>query len=445
MMAKVAVIGAGPAGCIAALRLKQQNHDVTLFEAARQVGGRTFSYRKGGYHLDTGAGFFTNFYPTFMRTLKALGMKNEIISLDRTTSLIYQKKMGHLKLGSLRSYTQYPFLSLKNKLIMGAHAAHLTATRYRYNLTELKKLKAHDNQSIADFVRKELNEEIYQFIIRAGIEPFWYFSCENVSRSLYLALTAQAIDAKFYTLRQGMDTFCKKIACSLTLRLNHKVATIVSDETTNTLRVTSSHTNDMGEAIKSELFDKVIIATTANIAHSITHTLNTRFISEFQRSYLQSQRYTPNIHTSYLVKQFRRQPQGTSLFPCGPGKHALAAIGFNSQKSEDIRRSKNELISIYMSGERSQQLITSPTSELSELCYQEARKTYRELPQQQTPFYQAVRTEAIPIPEVGRYHLAYQFQEAQRGPIAFAGDYLTTPTIEGAIVSGESAVNALSQ
>ena len=37
---KVAVIGAGPAGCTAAHTLGKQGHEVLLFEAQDHVGGR---------------------------------------------------------------------------------------------------------------------------------------------------------------------------------------------------------------------------------------------------------------------------------------------------------------------------------------------------------------------------------------------------------------------
>ncbi|WP_420042356.1 FAD-dependent oxidoreductase [Alcaligenes faecalis] len=37
---KVAVIGAGWAGCAAAWRLKTQGHQVSVFEASRHIGGR---------------------------------------------------------------------------------------------------------------------------------------------------------------------------------------------------------------------------------------------------------------------------------------------------------------------------------------------------------------------------------------------------------------------
>ena len=69
---RVAVIGSGPAGCAAAHRLSQQSYDVEVFESASAVGGRTYTFRKDNFHLDTGAGFITNFYPRVFELAKSL-------------------------------------------------------------------------------------------------------------------------------------------------------------------------------------------------------------------------------------------------------------------------------------------------------------------------------------------------------------------------------------
>jgi len=58
---RVAVIGAGPAGASAARQLAERGHTVVVFEAADDVGGRTFTLRAPYHQFDSGAGFFTDF------------------------------------------------------------------------------------------------------------------------------------------------------------------------------------------------------------------------------------------------------------------------------------------------------------------------------------------------------------------------------------------------
>lgn len=61
---RYAVVGAGVAGLVAAHRLQTAGHDVVVFEAAPDVGGRTRTARlPHGFLLDTGAAWLTSFYP----------------------------------------------------------------------------------------------------------------------------------------------------------------------------------------------------------------------------------------------------------------------------------------------------------------------------------------------------------------------------------------------
>lgn len=50
-----------------------------------------------------------------------------------------------------------------------------------------------------------------------------------------------------------------------------------------------------------------------------------------------------------------------------------------------------------------------------------------------------VRRHALPIPEVGRYRLSAALDAKQGGAVVFAGDFLATGTVEGALRSGMRA------
>ncbi len=74
-MAKtVAVIGGGWAGCAAAVELAGQGHQVTLFEAARTLGGRARRVDCDGRTLDNGQHILLGAYSTTLRLLKKVGI-----------------------------------------------------------------------------------------------------------------------------------------------------------------------------------------------------------------------------------------------------------------------------------------------------------------------------------------------------------------------------------
>ena len=57
MSKKIAVIGAGPGGLTAAMLLSHRGYDVTVFEKARKVGGRSAAIEEEGYSFDIGPTF----------------------------------------------------------------------------------------------------------------------------------------------------------------------------------------------------------------------------------------------------------------------------------------------------------------------------------------------------------------------------------------------------
>ena len=54
MKQKVIVVGAGPGGLAAALRLAGQGYQVEIYESQSRVGGRMRGFDKDGYAFDTG-------------------------------------------------------------------------------------------------------------------------------------------------------------------------------------------------------------------------------------------------------------------------------------------------------------------------------------------------------------------------------------------------------
>ena len=73
-MQTVAVIGAGWAGCAAAVELAGKGCQVTLFEAARTLGGRARRVEIGGRTLDNGQHILLGAYSATLRMLQRVGI-----------------------------------------------------------------------------------------------------------------------------------------------------------------------------------------------------------------------------------------------------------------------------------------------------------------------------------------------------------------------------------
>lgn len=63
---RTAIVGSGLAGLTAAIKLKQQGHNVTVFEKSRGPGGRLSAKRVNDGSVDMGAQYFTSRNPEFL-------------------------------------------------------------------------------------------------------------------------------------------------------------------------------------------------------------------------------------------------------------------------------------------------------------------------------------------------------------------------------------------
>jgi len=86
---RVAVIGGGLAGLVAALDLTEGGFDVVVLEAGDRYGGQIRTTRDRGFLIEEGAdGFDPNASPAFLGLIRDLRLDGEIIAPDRLPELI---------------------------------------------------------------------------------------------------------------------------------------------------------------------------------------------------------------------------------------------------------------------------------------------------------------------------------------------------------------------
>lgn len=435
----IAVIGAGPSGCAAAYHLSRQGRDVVLYERGPAPGGRCLTHRERGHCLDTGAAFITNFYPRFMALAAELGCDGAIQELHRVTGLKRGDRVGLLNISSPSSFLRFPLLGLKHKARMALWTARLTLQRRRYDIACPETLLDVDARSVAEHAIEAVGAEAYHTLVRPGIEPFWYFRCEDVSEGLAVGLTAHAAGARFFHLEGGIDQVCQRMAQHAELHTHTEVTAL--QRRGDQIEVHSRRDGD--DAVR--LFDAVVIAATATTARHLIEALPETWVSRAQREFLDSQRYVANIHAAFRTRRLKDIPAAGSVFPCGPGQHEVAAVAFHRFRDSDPDASE-ELFSVYLSDEVSRDVMTLSDEALYQKCLTLAHQLLSVIPLDAEPFHLVRRKEAIPVHAPGRYKLAHQFQIEQTergGPIFFCGDYLATATLEGAVATGAVVSKAM--
>ena len=90
----VAVIGGGWSGCAAAVELARSGHQVTLFEAARTLGGRARRIGSDGRTLDNGQHILLGAYCETLRMLKLVGIDRKKVLLNLPLQMRYPQGSG---------------------------------------------------------------------------------------------------------------------------------------------------------------------------------------------------------------------------------------------------------------------------------------------------------------------------------------------------------------
>lgn len=93
-MPKLAVVGAGWAGCAAAVEASRRGHQVTLFERARTLGGRARAVELNGALLDNGQHILLGAYRETLRLMHTVGIRETDAFLRLPLQMRYAPESG---------------------------------------------------------------------------------------------------------------------------------------------------------------------------------------------------------------------------------------------------------------------------------------------------------------------------------------------------------------
>lgn len=94
MAKRVAVIGGGWAGCAAAVRLTQAGRQVTLYEAARTLGGRARRVESNGKTIDNGQHILLGAYRQSLELMRSIGIDERMHFLRLPLQMRYPAGSG---------------------------------------------------------------------------------------------------------------------------------------------------------------------------------------------------------------------------------------------------------------------------------------------------------------------------------------------------------------
>jgi protoporphyrinogen/coproporphyrinogen III oxidase len=432
----VAVVGAGPAGLAAALRLHAAGAAVTVFEAAGGVGGRTRSDAVDGWTIDPAVQLYGSSYTRLLALLRAAGAEGLAQRAPGRDALWRKGRAHEVVYGSPTSMLASGALPLALKLKMGAkylpflqrHAGDLDT-----GALERAAAAGLDGESIAAWGRRELGGDFVELLAAPLLATLYGMLPDEASSGFYHALARQGLSLEVLALRGGADGFCRAAAGVLRaagspVRISTPVESVEVE----------------GEGVRvsgagwSETFGAAVVATPAGPARELA-----KFLTRNAAEALESVRMRPAASLALLLDR----PAGVGWFGlsfgAGEARNA-AAVCIEENKLAGLVPPGKGLAVVFALPHAAERLMDATADEAAALLMQDVARALPRLPSSVvgTRLYRWREGWTVMGPgSLGRLPAirAAAWEAAPRAVLA--GDYLYAPTVEAAVTAGLAAAD----
>jgi protoporphyrinogen/coproporphyrinogen III oxidase len=433
----VVVVGAGMAGLTAARHLQRAGVKVTVLERDSRVGGRVRTDSVGGFQIEAGAGFITNYYLHTMRLVRELGLEAELAPLSQRGAILRDG----------RPYRVWPrwlllssgLISLNSKLALPGAGWPLLRHWRELDLHALHRAHRLDTASGADFARRRLNDEIAEFILEPVLGGFLYTTLERTSQALLLVLLKLGLKLRrLFTLAHGLSRLPEGMAADLQVLPNAPALSIRQQELGGyeVVAVVDGRERRLHA-------DGVVCATTASVAGRLIADLNPK-----QHAFLGAVSYAPNVTTVLAVDHRIPAPSHAMLFPRAESR-SLATATVQSASDALQPPEGQDLVKLYPSGTGSRELLKMSDEAILDVLLRDLGRAGPGFLLDGSVLFHRIHRweEAVPEFGVGYVNALWRFAqgEIECGRLVLAGDYLAAPMVEGAVTSGLLAAERLLQ
>ena len=246
---KIAIVGAGYSGMVAAYDLKKAGHDITIFESAEYVGGLASGFKEP--HWDWSVEKF--YHHWFQSDSEMLGLIRELEFEDKVrfprplTVMLYKNKW-------------YPFDSILKALLFPGLGFGLNKIRFGFvglflrltnNWRALEKVTA--DQWMLKYAGKQVYEQMWKPLLIGKFGPFY----KDVNMA-WMWARIHARTTRLGTFEGGFqkfaDLFAEKLrGMGVEIRLSAQIKSIKQDQAS------------AGLTVDGESFDKVLVTTSPNL------------------------------------------------------------------------------------------------------------------------------------------------------------------------------------
>jgi protoporphyrinogen/coproporphyrinogen III oxidase len=229
---RVIVVGAGVAGLAAAHRLTQQGFEVTVLEAEDYVGGKTAARRRDGFTLNTGASVLAGSYKEMLAIAEEIGVGDQIVKVAPTVGVYADDRVywlrGNLP-GALLDFVRTPLLSWRSKLLLGRLALDSFRNRKRAGFGAPELRAQLDTESVAEYCDRRLNAEIRDRLLAPLLGGLYVIDGAAMSVADMYFSFAKLLGGGMLGYRGGIDFFARALAARHDVRTGARVTLVERD------------------------------------------------------------------------------------------------------------------------------------------------------------------------------------------------------------------------
>jgi oxygen-dependent protoporphyrinogen oxidase len=426
-----AVVGAGIAGLTAAYRLQQAGFQTTVFEDRDRVGGRIWTVRRGDFLMDLGTAVYLGTYRDAIALIAELGLSGDLVE---------RPAIGALARGEERHYFDYSrpvsvalrtrALSTRSKLKALKLAAAVVRHRASLGYDTYDALAAIDTETVREYCRRELNEELLQYLGRPLVSGTWVADDADTSVALMHWTVRNMLVATVFNLTTGVAALPEELARRLDVRLAHPVSNVTTDGAG--AEVTYAAT---GGAERTERFDACVIATTAAPALALFPQMD-----ENHRGLYESTRYRRLGSICLGLSQRPPDPATYFLVPPAEDPDTIAVVADHNKAPGRAPEGKG-LLTVLLSHEYLERTDQLGDDELLERALASASRYHGDVSGLLEEHVVVRWPESVPTIDRGRFRQIADFRRHvdRRSRVQLAGDLDRIPGLNGALVSGQDA------
>jgi len=428
---RAVVIGGGLAGLAAGYRLSCNGWDVLVLEKEPGVGGRCRTSEAGGFQFDTGVQHFRDSYDTTLKTAIETGVSEGLRIPGGEKGIVRDGKISHFVPRSPNPFKLLPWRSAGPAgLVDLSSVAFQLLRRYRsYNVRFPDWWEHGDLETAEDFLSKKTTPRFRSTF--AG--PVSLYACGAelgaLSASGFMVALRCTFADRTGVLNGGMGTLPGAMARHLDVKTDMSASEVVVERGA---AVAVKARPTAGGRSRSYRADLVVCAVPAPLVKEVTGDLG-----EVAGRVIEEVSYSPAMVVNLGFTGIVGGGPGPVLLPAAE-RFQASWICTHESKAFEYVPDGGSLVTLVYAGDRCSSLIGEEDWVLAERALEEASRVL-DL-KGMLPARSRVDRHGLgrPVVSPGHARRVQELEDAGSGidNLALAGDWTSSPTLEGAMTSG---------